>query len=123
MRILIDSDAHRTETLANTRWGIATARRAWLTPDDVANTRPWKQFAPLRKRAGGASGSAEQGGQQVALDHAVDGGGAGRAPERRRARVARSRATRVVERGAQRGLQVVGRRAADRAGGRAPSAT
>ena len=31
VRILIDSDAHRTDTLANMRWGIATARRAWLT--------------------------------------------------------------------------------------------
>jgi DNA polymerase (family 10) len=51
VRILINSDAHRVPTLANTRWGIATARRAWLTKDDVANTLPWKKFAPLRKRA------------------------------------------------------------------------
>ena len=33
------------------RWGIATARRAWLTAEHVANTRPWPQFAALRKRA------------------------------------------------------------------------
>ena len=32
-------------------WGVATARRAWLTPADVANTLPWEEFAPLRKRA------------------------------------------------------------------------
>ena len=31
--------------------GRSTARRAWLTRDDVANTLPWAQFAPLRKRA------------------------------------------------------------------------
>ena len=31
--------------------GIATARRAWLTADEVANTRPWAEFAQLRKRA------------------------------------------------------------------------
>ena len=38
------------------RWGVATARRAWLTAADVANTLPWAEFAPLRKRAGvGAS--------------------------------------------------------------------
>jgi DNA polymerase (family 10) len=43
--ILIDSDAHRTATLANMRWGIATARRAWLTAADVANTRPWAELA------------------------------------------------------------------------------
>jgi DNA polymerase (family 10) len=35
----IDSDAHRTEELNNVRWGTAMARRAWLTPDRVVNTR------------------------------------------------------------------------------------
>jgi DNA polymerase (family 10) len=48
--IVIDSDAHRVATLANMRWGLATARRAWLTPEHVANTRPWKEFAALGKR-------------------------------------------------------------------------
>jgi DNA polymerase (family X) len=48
VRIVIDSDAHRVGTLANMRWGIATARRAWLTADQVANTRPW---AELRRAA------------------------------------------------------------------------
>jgi DNA polymerase (family 10) len=51
VRILIDSDAHRTYTLQNMRWGIATARRAWLTEADVANTRPWPELAELRKQA------------------------------------------------------------------------
>jgi DNA polymerase (family X) len=54
VRILINSDAHGTSTLGITRWGVATARRAWLTKDDVANTLPWKQFAKLRKRAASA---------------------------------------------------------------------
>ena len=49
--ILIDSDAHRVRTLPNMRWGVATARRAWLEPKHVANTRPWTDFAALRKRA------------------------------------------------------------------------
>jgi DNA polymerase (family 10) len=49
--ILIDSDAHRTKTLANMRWGVATARRAWLSAQDVANTRPWSEFGKLRKQA------------------------------------------------------------------------
>ncbi len=35
----IDSDAHRIEELDNLRWGTAMARRAWLTPDRVMNTR------------------------------------------------------------------------------------
>lgn len=51
--LVVDSDAHGANTLDVTRWGIATARRAWLTPAHVANTRPWATFAPLRKRARG----------------------------------------------------------------------
>jgi DNA polymerase (family 10) len=51
VRILVDSDSHGVNTLPLTRWGIATARRAWLTAADVANTRPWAEFAKLRKRA------------------------------------------------------------------------
>ena len=35
----IDSDAHRVEELDNLRWGTAMARRAWLTPAQVMNTR------------------------------------------------------------------------------------
>jgi DNA polymerase (family X) len=54
VRILIDSDAHGVSTLGITRWGVATARRAWLTKDDIANTLPFEQFAKLRKRAGSA---------------------------------------------------------------------
>ncbi|MBJ7328434.1 MAG: DNA polymerase/3'-5' exonuclease PolX [Solirubrobacteraceae bacterium] len=49
--ILLDSDAHGTDRLANVRWAVATARRAWLTADAIANTKPWPEFAKLRKRA------------------------------------------------------------------------
>ena len=49
-KIVIDSDAHGCETLANMRYGVATARRGWLTKADVANTRTWKQLQKLRKR-------------------------------------------------------------------------
>jgi DNA polymerase (family 10) len=49
--IVIDSDAHGADTLRrNMRYGVATARRAWLTAAQVANTRPWGQLARLRKR-------------------------------------------------------------------------
>lgn len=51
VKIVINTDAHRVDTLLrNMQWGVATARRAGLTKDDVANTRPWRSFAPLRKR-------------------------------------------------------------------------
>jgi DNA polymerase (family X) len=49
--IVIDSDAHRIRTLQNMRWGIATARRAWIAKQDVANTRPWKELSQMRKGA------------------------------------------------------------------------
>ncbi len=45
VKLVIDSDAHRAETLALIRYGVATARRAWLTKDDVANTRGWSELA------------------------------------------------------------------------------
>ena len=48
--IVIDSDAHGADTLPNLRYGVATARRAWLTAAHVANTRPWAELARLRKR-------------------------------------------------------------------------
>jgi hypothetical protein len=32
------------------QYGVATARRAGLGPDQIANTRTWRSFAPLRKR-------------------------------------------------------------------------
>jgi DNA polymerase (family 10) len=51
VRIIVNSDAHGANTLPHTRWGVATARRGWLTAADVANTLPWEEFAPLRKRA------------------------------------------------------------------------
>jgi DNA polymerase (family 10) len=35
----IDSDAHRRGELDNLRWGTAMARRAWLTAEQVMNTR------------------------------------------------------------------------------------
>ncbi len=50
VKIIIDSDAHRTSTLANMRWGVATARRAWLTHEDVLNTRPLAELRRLGKQ-------------------------------------------------------------------------
>jgi DNA polymerase (family X) len=51
VHVLIDSDAHGVERLSEIRWGVATARRAWLSAADVANTQGWAEFAALRKKA------------------------------------------------------------------------
>ncbi len=37
--LAIDSDAHRTDELAYLRWGVDQARRAWVEPRHVINTR------------------------------------------------------------------------------------
>jgi DNA polymerase (family X) len=50
--LVVDSDAHWPRTLKNMRYGVATARRAWLTAGNVANTRPWDELRKLRKRGG-----------------------------------------------------------------------
>ena len=48
--LVIDSDAHGVNTLANIRYGVATARRAWIGADRVANAREWPELDRLRKR-------------------------------------------------------------------------
>ena len=50
VQIVISSDAHSRQALAYTRWGVTTARRAWLQPGDILNTRPFDEFrASLRR--------------------------------------------------------------------------
>ena len=48
--IVINTDSHRTAGFAVARYGIATARRAWLTASQVLNTRPWEEVQALRPR-------------------------------------------------------------------------
>ncbi len=40
VKFAIDSDAHFTGGLDYLRYGVGTAQRGWLTPDDVINTWP-----------------------------------------------------------------------------------
>jgi DNA polymerase (family 10) len=47
--IVLNTDAHRVSTLDNIEYGLATARRAWLTKEQIANTRGWREFSRLRK--------------------------------------------------------------------------
>ncbi|HEU4707189.1 MAG TPA: DNA polymerase/3'-5' exonuclease PolX [Solirubrobacterales bacterium] len=42
VRIVLSTDAHGVDTLDNMAYAVATARRAWLTAADVANTRDWE---------------------------------------------------------------------------------
>jgi DNA polymerase (family 10) len=50
VKLVISSDAHRTTSFAHRALGVAMARRAWATADDIANTRPWAELDRLRKQ-------------------------------------------------------------------------
>jgi DNA polymerase (family 10) len=47
--IVLNTDAHGVDTLGNIAYAVATARRAWLTPESIANTRPWAELRKLLK--------------------------------------------------------------------------
>jgi DNA polymerase (family X) len=47
--ISIDSDAHSTSALGYVEYGTAVARRAWLTKEQVLNTRPWREIEKMRR--------------------------------------------------------------------------
>ena len=49
--IPINCDAHRVGGFEVARYGVATARRAWLSAAAVPNTRQWSELAELRPRA------------------------------------------------------------------------
>ena len=48
--IVINCDAHRVGGFEVARYGIATARRAWLTAAEVVNTKSWSDVDSLRSR-------------------------------------------------------------------------
>ncbi|HSS42654.1 MAG TPA: DNA polymerase/3'-5' exonuclease PolX [Solirubrobacterales bacterium] len=47
VKIVLNTDAHGVDTLDNMAYAVATARRAWLTKADIANTRSWAAFKKL----------------------------------------------------------------------------
>ncbi len=48
--VAIDSNAHDTGELAQLRYGVGQARRAWLCRDDVLNARGLRELLPLLER-------------------------------------------------------------------------
>ena len=49
VKVAVNSDAHQLSALQHVEMGVAQARRAWLTKDQVLNTRTWPQIEKLRK--------------------------------------------------------------------------
>ena len=50
VKIVVKTDAHRIRAQGYVELGVAQARRAWLTKDDVLNTRTWAQVEKLRRK-------------------------------------------------------------------------
>ena len=47
--LVISTDAHTTEGLNNTRYGVGVARRAWCEPQHILNTLPFDKFLEYLK--------------------------------------------------------------------------
>ena len=50
VKVAVSTDAHSVHAFKYIRFGIDQARRAWLTADDVINTRPLAELRKLLKR-------------------------------------------------------------------------
>ena len=49
-RLVISTDAHSKTAFGRLRWGVLMARRAWLQPSDVLNTRAFDDFRGSLRR-------------------------------------------------------------------------
>jgi DNA polymerase (family 10) len=49
VKIAVNTDAHQRSALEHMEMGVAQARRAWLTKEQVLNTRSWPQIKKLLK--------------------------------------------------------------------------
>ncbi len=47
VKVVVNTDAHELRALAHMEVGVGQARRAWLTKDQVLNTRSWPQIQKL----------------------------------------------------------------------------
>jgi DNA polymerase (family 10) len=50
VRLVVSTDAHSTGALGNLQWGVQVARRAWLGPGDVLNSRDLETMRSLLRR-------------------------------------------------------------------------
>ena len=66
--VAVSSDAHSTREFANLRLGIGQARRGWLEPANVLNTRPLSELRALLRHAG-ANAPTPRAASRPALPH------------------------------------------------------
>ncbi|SEG65191.1 DNA polymerase (family 10) [Thermomonospora echinospora] len=55
VKFAVDSDAHSPGHFRNVRYGVGTAQRGWLTPDDVINTWPLDRLRGFLARKASAA--------------------------------------------------------------------
>jgi DNA polymerase (family 10) len=67
--VSIASDAHGTLELDFLRWGVGQARRGWLRPRDVLNTRPLDELRPLLDATMGRTTARKAAARQKVLAH------------------------------------------------------
>jgi len=48
--LVISTDAHRVDELDNLELGVAQARRGWVSPEQVVNTRSWAELKRMLKQ-------------------------------------------------------------------------
>src|SRR5690606_16003462 len=58
LKVFIGTDAHSVRGLGAMGLGVSQARRAWLTADDVVNTRPLAEVLAFLARGGGGAARA-----------------------------------------------------------------
>lgn len=51
VKFAVDTDAHSVGHHRNIRYGVGTAQRGWLTPDDVVNTWPLERLRAFLRKA------------------------------------------------------------------------
>jgi DNA polymerase (family 10) len=51
VKMAVSTDAHGVDSLDYMRLGVQQARRGWLEPDDVLNTRSWNELKKLLQRS------------------------------------------------------------------------
>jgi DNA polymerase (family 10) len=61
VKFAIDSDAHSVSDLGNMPYGVGTAQRGWLTPDDVINTWPLDKLRAFLRKGGRDPGTLPRG--------------------------------------------------------------
>jgi len=49
VKLIVNTDSHEVSQMANMPFGVAVARRGWVTKEDIVNTLPWVEFKRLFK--------------------------------------------------------------------------